>query len=479
MSDANATSDRGSPGWLERRFAVRARGSTVPRELLGSTATFLTLSYILFVQPFVMSLALPDGTADADVAAFKASVLTAVCLASALACLLMGLLANFPVALAPAMGHNFFFSLVVCKAMGFTWQQALGANLIAGGIFLVLSLLGTIAPRLDPRVLLFGAIPRGLQNAIGAGIGLLIALVGLEYAGIVIPVPGTYVGLGIGHAPWQPIATALFGVAVFGVLWARKVVGAPLLAIVASAALGALLGIVHAPADVVATPTLSATAFHLDFAGLFQLSPKAILVAVATFLFLDVFDTVGTLAGVCNRANLISRDGQMDKGVGGAFVADAAGTVAGALLGTSTITSYVESLAGVNAGARTGLAALGVAALFLLAMFFAPLFAVVAAPFGVEVGGTALQLYPCLAAVLIGIGALMLYCVKEIDWDDATEALPAFLCLVAMPVTFSITDGIAFGFIAHVVLKVLAGRAREVKPFIAVCAALLLARYFL
>jgi len=334
-------------------------------------------------------------------------------------------------------------------------------------------------PRLDPRVLLYNAIPKGLQNAIGVGIGLLIALVGFEYAGIVIAKPGTYVGLGFGYTPWQPIVTVLVGLAVFGILWARKVMGAPLWAILASVAAGGILGLIHPPKAVAAMPTLSATAFKFDLVGLWALSPKAILVAIATLLFLDVFDTVRTLAAVCSRANLISKNGTMDKGTSGAFFSDAVGTVAGAALGTSTITSYVESLAGIHAGARTGLAAIGVGVLFLLAMFFAPLFAVFAAPHVVTISGQQVPLYPALAAVLIGIGALMLYCVKEINWDDPTEGLPAFLCKVMMPLTVSITDGIAFGFIAHVILKVFTGRYREVKPFIAVCAALLALRYAL
>ena len=470
-------------GWLERRFQIAARGSTVSRELLGALATFLTLSYILFVQPNVMAIPLSAGgkATPEELAAFRASVLTGLCLASAVACVLMGLLANFPVALAPAMGHNFFFSYTVCLGMGFTWQQALAANVISGTLFLVLSLLGLWVPGMDPRRLLFGAIPRGLQHAIAVGIGLLIALVGFEYAGLVIAQPGTYVGLGIGKVPWSFLAVAFLGLLTFGFFWAKKVKGAPLWAILVAAVVGLALGVVKPPSGVVDMPTLSATAFQLDFGGLFALSPKAVCVVIATFLFLDVFDTVGTLAGVCHRAGLVSSDGELDKGVGGAFVADAAGTVAGAALGTSTITSYVESLAGITAGARTGLCAIGVAALFLLGMFFAPLMAIVADASVVQVGeGPAKQtvlLYPCLAPVLIGIGAVMLPSVKEIDWEDPTEALPAFLCMLGMAFTVSITDGIAFGFISHVVLKVATGRYREVKPFIAVCAALLALRY--
>ncbi len=328
--------------------------------------------------------------------------------------------------------------------------------------------------------MLFNAIPRGLQHAIAVGIGLLIALVGFEYAGIVVPTPGTYIGLGLGRTPWAPIATVLIGLLAFGVLWAKKVVGAPLWAILASAIAGWFFGVVQAPHGIAATPTLSATAFKMDFVGLFdqfQINPKAVLIALATFLFLDVFDTVGTLAGVCARARLLTSDGKADSKMGKAFVADAAGTVLGASLGTSTITSYVESLAGIHAGARTGLAAVGVAAFFLIAMFFTPLFGMVGSPYAVTLNGQNVLLYPCLAAVLIGIGALMLACVKEINWDDATEALPAFLCMIMMPLTVSITEGIAFGFISYVVLMVCTGRWREVKPFIAVCAGLLALRY--
>jgi len=297
----------------------------------------------------------------------------------------------------------------------------------------------------------------------------------------VVPVWGPKgLDLGLGKVPWQPLAVALVGLTVFGVLWARNVKGSPLWAIVASAAAAYGLGLLKAPEHLVAAPTLSATAFHLDFAGLFHLEYKAVLVAIATFLFVDVFDTVGTLAAVCGRAGLISREGQMDKGAAPAFVADAAGTVVGAALGTSTITSYVESLAGVQVGARTGLAPLGVAVLFLAAIFFSPVFGVVAAPYVVSLGGqNTVALYPCLAAVLIGIGAIMLCCVRDIDWDDPTEALPAFLCMIVMPLTLSITDGIAFGFISYVALKVLSGRWRQVHPFIAICAALLVLRYTL
>jgi len=480
MNDDSMMTSKGDRGWLERTFSIRARGSTPARELCGSAATFLTLSYILFVQPVVMGLALMEGTSDAEAAVFKASVLTALCIASAVACILMGLLANLPVALAPAMGHNFFFSLVIVKMMGFTWQQALAANVISGALLLCLTVLGLRVPRLDPRRLLFDVIPKSLQNAIAVGIGLLIALVGFEYAGIVIPVKGTYIGLGFGKTPWQPIVTVLAGLAVFGILWARRIVGAPLWAILASAVVGWFLDIVNAPAEIVAAPTLSATAFKMDFAGLlgrFQVDAKAVLVAMGTLLFLDVFDTVGTLTGVCARAGLISKDGKMDTGVPGAFVADAAGTVVGASLGTSTITSYVESLAGIHAGARTGLAAIGVGALFIVAMFFAPIFGVVAAPHVETVGGETLFLYPCLAAVLIGIGALMMKCVKDINWDDVAEAFPAFLCMIVMPLTVSITDGIAFGFIAYVILMVCTGRWRKLKPFLVVCAALLALRY--
>ncbi len=492
----NVAMSNGS-GWsgfakrLDAAFMVSARGSTLSREAMGALAAFLTLSYILFVQPAVMCLTLPEGTPPAERAAFSSGVLAAVCLASALACFLMGILANLPVALAPAMGHNFFFALCVCApaaagGLGFTWNQALAANLIAGLIFLALSLGGYLLPRLDPRRLLFGAIPPAMQSSIGVGIGLLIAMVGFEYAGIVIGKPGTYVGIGLGKIPWRIVGTALIGLLAFGICWVRRIPGAPLLAIAASAVAGLATGVLQCPDRIVAMPDPSATAFRLDFAGLCEsgAAAKGALMAVATFLFLDMFDTVGTLAGVCRRAGISLEGGDSGRKVGGALVADAAGTVAGAALGTSTITSYVESLAGVTVGARTGLAAIGVGLLFLAAMFFQPVFSVIAAPVRAQLpvgfaspgGGTAL-LYPCLAPVLIGIGAAMMACIRDIDWEDPTESLPAFLCIMGMAFTVSITDGIAFGFISHVAVKAASGRFREIRPFVAVCAALLLLRY--
>ncbi|MCX7933682.1 MAG: NCS2 family permease [Planctomycetota bacterium] len=468
----------GAGEWLEKRFAIKERGSSVRRELLGGLVTFLTLSYILFVQPVVMALALPKGTPPAEVEAFKAAVLSGLCVASAAACLLMGWLANLPVALAPAMGHNFAFALFVCAGLGFTWQQALAATLVAGAIFLALSLLGRLLPGCDPRAILFGTIPPSLQNAIAVGIGLLIALVGLEYSGLIIKSADTGLTCGIGHIPWRLLAISLIGLAVFAFLWARNISSAPLWAIAASALTGWLLGAISAPAALLAAPSFGA-AWQLDFAGLFRAPLMHLLSAVGLLFFLAVFDTVGTLAGVCQRAGLLTAQAENDKSLAGALVADSSGIVVGALLGTSTITSYVESLAGIQSGARTGLMSIAVAGLFLVAIFFTPLLTVVAAPLAANIGGQEIYLYPCLAPVLIGIGAAMLPCVRAVPWEDATEALPAMLCLFIMPLTLSITDGIAFGFISHVLIKVFAGRSREVRPFIAVCAFLLALRYCL
>ncbi len=463
--------------WLEKRFAIKERGSSIRRELLGGLVTFLTLSYIIFVQPVVMALALPKEVPPAEVDAFKTAVLSGLCAASAVACGLMGWLANLPVALAPAMGHNFAFALFVCGALGFTWQQALAATFIAGAVFLALSLLGRLMPGCDPRAVLFGAMPPSLQNAIAVGIGLLIALVGLEYSGLIIKSPDTGLACGIGHTPWRPLAMSLIGLAVFAFLWVRNFSSAPLWAIAAAAVAGWLLGVISAPQAIVAAPNFN-NAWQLDFTGLFRAPIMSLLSAVGILFFLAVFDTVGTLAGVCQRAGLLTAQDDNDKSLAGALVADSSGIVVGSLLGTSTITSYVESLAGIQSGARTGLMPIAVAGLFLVAMFFAPLLAVVAAPVAVHIAGQEIHLYPCLAPVLIGIGVAMLPCVRAVPWEDATEALPALLCLFVMPLTLSITDGIAFGFIGHVIIKVFAGRSREIRPFIAVCALLLALRYY-
>ena len=452
--------------WLERRFALAAHNTTVRTEVGAGVATFLTLSYILFVQPAVLSL--PPCGMD------PGGVLFATCVASALACFLMAWWANHPIALAPAMGHNLFFVFTVCAGMGFTWREALAANLLSGLAFLALAGTG-----LRERVM--HAVPDSLKSAIAVGIGLLIATVGLQWGGLVVDQPVVLVQLGeLGH----PVALlSLFGLALTSVLLARGHRGAILVGIAASVAVGLaasrLAGLetplVRWEGVVGPPPSPAGTAFELDLPGLFGRPLTDWLAVVLTFLLLDLFDTVGTLLGVARQAGLL-RDGRLPR-ARGALAADAAGTVAGSLLGTSTVTSYVESAAGVAAGGRTGLTAAVTGVCLLASLVLGPLIETVAA--GVNVGTAAEPVlrYPVIAPVLILIGALMMRSVRDVDWKDMAVAVPAFLTIVVMQLSFSITDGIAWGLIAHSLLALATSRARETPLLMHAFALLFLLRY--
>jgi len=445
-------------GLLEKAFHLRANRTSVPRELLAGATTFMALSYIIFVQPAMMGQAgMPQG-----------GVLVATCVASAIACLLMALLANYPIALAPAMGHNAYFAYYVCgaTALAYTWQQGLTAVFVGGCVFVVLSFFGFRA-----RIMEF--IPDNLKRAIAAGIGLLITLIGLEYAGIVVDHPATLVKLGDLHNKYTLLA--VFGLAVTLILLALKVRGAILYGIIACSGAGCLMTALGVPLlDYTKIEPLknlrpSETLFKLDFGGLF--TSKGFITVILTFLFLDVFDTIGTLVGVSERAGFL-KDGKLPRARWALF-SDAAGTVVGSLMGTSTITSYVESAAGVQAGGRTGLANVATAVLFLVAILLYPFLGIVASP--VVVGGR--FLYPVIAPALVVVGSMMLTSIARIDWDDPTELLPAFLTLVVMPFSVSITDGIAVGFISYSVLKAVTGRWREVHWGFHVVSLALLIRY--
>lgn len=437
----------------ERFFHLSERDTTVRREALAGLTTFMTLSYIVFVQPAMLSLAgMPFG-----------GVFVATCVASAVACLLMGFLANYPIALAPAMGHNVYFVFIVCIVMGYTWQQALAAVFVGGCIFLVLSFFGF-------RARIMEVIPDSLKRAIAGGIGLLLTLIGLEYAGLVVDAEGVLVRFGDIHNRYTLLA--VFGLAVTLVLLAFRVRGAILFGILATAAVGCLATVFGY--ELIGHPKLESfrnlrpaeTWFAMDFRGLMSRSG---LTVIATFLFLDVFDTVGTLVGVSERAGLLV-DGKLPKARWALF-SDAAGTVVGAAMGTSTITSYVESAAGVQAGGRTGLANVFTAACFLLAMLLYPVLGIVASPAGDS------NLFPVIAPALIVVGAMMLVSIRGLDWDDPTELLPAFLTLAIMAFTVSITEGIAMGFISYSLLKVATGRGREVHWGLHAVSLALLLRY--
>lgn len=435
---------------FERYFKLSEHGSTLNRELLGGMTTYLSMVYIVFVQPAVLSAAGMDFSA----------VLMATCIGSAIACILMGLLANYPIALAPAMGHNFYFVYAVVLGMGVSWQQALAAVFIAGIIFFIISLTSI-------RHQIINAIPKSLGNAIGCGIGLLISLVGFEWGGIIVSKPGTYVGLGDLGSP--PVLVTLAGLTLTAIFYVRKIAGATMLGIMATAIIALTCGMVNFHGVFSAPPSLAPTFCHFDFSGFMSLE---MVVIIATFLFLDVFDTMGTLIGVAPAAGLV-KNGKFEI-KRNALLADAGGTVVGAMLGTSTITSYVESSTGIQAGARTGLAALVTGGLFLLTPLFYPLIQLIGG--GVKVSDT-LTLYPITAPALIIIGVMMMRGAKDIDWQAPAEAIPAFLTIIVMQLSVSITDGIAFGFISYSILSLFNGKFRSTGPAIHICALVLLLRY--
>jgi len=436
---------------LERWFGLRAAGTSVRTEVLAGMTTFLAAAYIIFVQPTVLSAAGMDHGA----------VLTATCLATAFATLLMAFLANYPIVVAPAMGHNFFFAFTVVVAGGTPWQVALGAVAIAGTLFILTAGIG-----LRERVI--AAIPRSLRHAITVGIGLLIAMIGLQWSGIIVDAPGTLVALG--PLTSTPVLLAVGTLAVTAVLMARGVRAAILIGIGASTLVALAAGLVEFSGVVAAPPSLAPTFLQLDILG--ALSPSLIDV-VFVFFLLALFDSIGTLIGLANRIGLVQADGTVPR-VRQALLADAAGTVVGAGLGTSTVTAYIESSTGVAAGGRTGLTAVVTAGLFLLALFFYPLVGMVGSGYALADGRV---LYPIVAPALVLVGVMMMEGVRDIAWDDLTEAIPGFLAVITMPLAFSITDGIAFGFIAYAILKPATGRARELDWLTYVFAVLFLIRY--
>jgi AGZA family xanthine/uracil permease-like MFS transporter len=439
---------------IEQRFHLRAQRTDARTEIIGGTTTFVTLSYIIFVQPAVLA------TTGMD----RGAVMTATCVASAFATLLMGLWANYPIAVAPAMGHNFYFAFMVAGpvaagGMGYAWPVALGANCSAGVIFLALSLVGL-------RERLIEAIPDSLKHAIAAGIGLLIALVGFEWSGVVRAAPGTFIALGNLHHPATLVAGG--GTLLTAMLMARGNRAGILIGTGATAVVAVGLGLVPFHGLVAAPPSLAPTFAKLDIAG----ACRPDLVAVIFILFfLGLFDTVGTLVGIAGQAGFLE-GGKLPR-ARQAMATDAAGTIVGTLLGTSTVTAFVESAAGVQAGARTGLASVTTAALFLAALFFSPL---------AQMAGSAVRsgdatLYPVVAPALIMVGSFMLRSVTRIDFADPPAAFASFLTVVTMPFAFSITEGIAFGFIAYAALMLAVGRGREVHPLLYAFAGLFVLRY--
>ena len=435
---------------IERTFHLSALGTTIRTEVLAGSTTFFTLAYIIFVQPTVLSAAGMDF----------GSVFVATCVASGVATLMMALFSNYPIAVAPAMGHNFYFAFTVVLASGIPWQTALGAVALAGMLFVITAGIGL-------RERLIKVIPNSLKHAIAVGIGLLIAMVGLQWAGVIVDSPGTLVMLG--DLRTTPVMVALTGFTVMAVLSVWNFRSALLIGLLVAGTVAWLTGVTEYQGFASLPPSIRPTFLEFDLLAALQPDMAAVILV---FLFLALFDSVGTLVGVAEQAGLM-KDGVLPR-ARGALMADAVGTVVGAGLGTSTVTAYIESATGVAAGGRTGLTAVVTAALFFLALFFAPIVAMIGGGYQLD---NSVTLYPVIAPALIVVGTMMLRNVRNIKWDDATEAIPAFLTMLLMPLTVSITDGIAFGFISFAVLKVSARRVSDVDWLVFLFAGLFVLRY--
>lgn len=433
-------------GGLERYFGLWERGTSAQTEVLAGFTTFLTMAYIVLVNPAIL------GQAGMPIAAVAA----ATCFAAAFGSILMGLVANTPLALAPGMGLNAYFSFTVVQQMGVPWPVALGCVFISGISFLILTLTGV-------RQMIVAAIPMHLFAAVAGGIGLFIGFIGLKNAGIIVANPATFVALGDLKAPGA--ALALFGLLVIGVLSVWNVRGAMLIGIVATTLVGWLCGQVVINPEPYSLDALTGTAFQLDLSGVFGLTGShglGLLEILFVFLFVDLFDNIGTLVAVTKRAGLIDKAGRIP-GLNRILITDAAATIVGSVAGTSTVTSYVESAAGVQAGGRTGLTAVVTGLLFLATMFVAPY----------------AQIVPLAATApaLIVVGGLMLLPLTEIEWEDPLSAIPAFLTVAMIPLTFSIANGLAFGITAHAILKLLRGTATRADWFLFLLAGLFVVRF--
>lgn len=425
---------------FERFFQLSAHGTSVKTELLAGLTTFLTMAYIIFVNPDIL------GAGGMP----KEAVFVATCLAAALGSAIMGLCANYPIALAPGMGLNAYFAFAVVGGMGFSWQTALGSVFISGCLFILVSLF-----RL--REAIVTAIPRSLKFAISAGIGLFLAIIGLKNAGIITAHPATLLTLGDLRQPGALLAVAGFILIV--ALEQRKVPGAIIIGILAVTGAAVLTGLAPFNGMVAPPPSIAPTFLKMDLAGAFN---AGLLTVVLTFFLVELFDASGTLIGVAHRAGLLDRDGRLPR-LKNALLADSVAIAAGAVLGTSSTTAYIESAAGTSVGGRTGLTAVTVALLFLAALVFAPLAGTVPAY--------------ATAPALCYVAVLMIRGLAEIDWDDLTEATPAVVTAIAMPFTFSIAHGIAFGFVSYAALKLLSGRTRDLSPMVAAIAIVFILKF--
>lgn len=425
---------------LERLFQLQAHGTTVRKEVVAGITTFLTMAYIIVVNPDILSAVGMDYGA----------VFVATCVAAAIGTLIMGLWANYPIALAPGMGLNAFFAFTVVGGMGYSWQVALGAVFLSGFIFFILSILKV-------REWIINSIPMSLRFGISAGIGFFLALIALQNAGIVVDNPATMVGMGDIKA-----AEALLffgGFVLICALSFRQITGAVMIGILAVTAVAMMLGLVEFKGLVSAPPSLAPTFMQLDLAGALNVGMISVIFA---FLFVDLFDTSGTLIGAAQRGGLLDKDGKLPR-LGKALMSDSVATMSGAALGTSTTTSYIESTAGIAAGGRTGLTAVVVAGLFLACLFLSPLASIIP-PYAT-------------APALLYVAVLMAGGLKLIEWDDITDAAPAIVTALAMPLTFSIANGIALGFITYAVIKLLSGRWADLNASVVTIAVVFILKF--
>ena len=425
---------------LERYFEFDKLGATWKTEILAGFTTFMTMAYIVFVNPAILH----------ETGMPLAAVTAATCISAAVGSCLMGGFAKYPIALAPGMGLNAYFTYTVVKGMGVPWQAALGAVFISGVAFLLLTVLGV-------RQLIISTIPYELYAAVAAGVGLFIALLGFRNSGIIVPNAATTVTLG--NLSDKSTALAIFGLLLIAVLLAWRVRAAMLIGILATTAIGLATGVAKWAPHSYRLSDLSATAFKLDLPATFRIG---FLEIVFVFLFIDLFDNIGTLVAVGKRANLFDKTHQIPR-VNRILLSDATATIVGSLTGTSTVVSYIESAAGVAAGGRSGVTAIVTGLLFVVALFVAPVVGAIPAA--------------ATAPALIIVGSLMVGVVAEIEWQDPEVAVPAFLTMMAIPLTFSIANGLAFGFTAYTVMKVARGKFREVNWFVYALTALFIARF--
>ena len=433
MSERTAP-QAGQP-WLDRYFDLTGNGTTVRTEFVAGVTTFLTMVYIVFVNPQIL------GNAGMD----KGAVFVATCLAAALSTLIMAFYANYPIALAPGMGLNAFFAFTLVLGYKYTWQQALAFVFVSGVVALIIT-----ATKLREHII--NAIPKNLKLAVAAGVGLFLGIIALETSGIVVDHPETLVTLG-DLKKW-PALLAIAGFVLIVVLNSRGILGGTVIGILIVTLIGIPLGLVKYGAIVSMPPSLAPTFLQLDFSRVFE---AGALLVIFSLLFVDLFDTAGTLIGVAHRAGMLDSAGELPR-MGKALIADSSATVVGALLGTSNTTSYIESAAGVDAGGRTGLTGVFVAMFFLLVLFFAPLAGMIP-PYA-------------SAAALLYVACVMTHALAEIDWDDITEYAPAVVTAIAMPLTYSIATGIGLGFVTYALAKVLSGKLAEAKPAVLILAVL-------